>query len=97
MRVPIWLSPTASLAVMLLAPQVVGLHSALAAGPAVAGIELAKECVDAGIKTKPECDAFLKKAAAPVENPAPAASAKGGPAPAASRRRATFPALPDRG
>ena len=90
MRLQRWLSTSASLGFLLLAPQFV-LAQAAGQPAAAASDQLPKECVVAGAKTKQECDDFLKKAAAkgptidnaPVTTPADSQAATGAAAPGA--------------
>jgi len=88
MRLQQWLSTSASLGFLLLAPSLV-LGQAAGQTVAAASEPLPKECVVAGAKTKQECDNFLKKAAAkgptvdnaPVTAPADSQVAAGAPLP----------------
>src|SRR5665213_952055 len=88
MRLQRWLSTSASLGFLLLAPQFV-LAQAAGQPAAAASDQLPKECVVAGAKTKQECDDFLKKAAAkgptvdnaPVTTAADSKAATGTPLP----------------
>ena len=77
MRLQHWISTSAALGFFLCAPHVVLAESASTSGqPAPGGVDqLPKDCVDAGLKTKAECDDFLRKAATKSQKPATAPAA----------------------